>query len=69
MTHPQYLANITLTTAGTLTRFGAKILGATANNDRPWVKARMPDSLTAQARLQLLIISWQCPAIVEWKHP
>ena len=69
MTHQQALIRLVADTAGTMTRFGAKILGATAINDRPWVKARMPDSLTAQARLQLLIISWQCPAIVEWKHP
>lgn len=68
MTHQQDLIRLVADTAGTMTRFGAKILGATAINDRPWVKARMPDSLTAQARLQLLIISWQCTAIVEWKH-
>lgn len=42
MTHTEYLARLSLDTAGTLTRLGAKVLAATSINGRPWVKARLP---------------------------
>lgn len=67
MTHPKYLANLTLTTAGTLTRLGAQVLAATSINGRPWVKARLPERISPQARVHLLAAAWQCPATVEWR--
>lgn len=68
MTNHQYLANLTLDTAGTLTRLGAQVLAATSINGRPWVKARLPARISPQARVHLLAAAWQCPAAVEWRQ-
>ena len=35
-------------------------------NGRPWVKARLPERISPQARVHLLAAAWQCPAAVEW---
>lgn len=66
MTHTQYLSRLSLATAGTLTRLGAQVLAATSINGRPWVKARLPERISPQARVHLLAAAWQCPAAVEW---
>lgn len=67
MTHTEYLARLSLDTAGTLTRLGAKVLAATSINGSPWVKARLPERITPQARVHLLAAAWQCHATVEWR--
>ena len=67
MTHTEYLARLSLDTAGTLARLGAKVLAATSINGRPWVKARLPARISQQARVHLLAAAWQCPATVEWR--
>jgi hypothetical protein len=66
MTNQQYFSTIALDTAGHLHRAGCQILAATAINGRPWLKARMPDSLTPAQRRHLLAMAWQAPAYVEW---
>jgi len=67
MTHTEYLARLSLDTAGTLTRLGAQVLAATSINGRPWVKARLPARISPRARVHLLAAAWQCPAAVEWR--
>ena len=67
MTHTEYLARLSLDTAGTLTRLGAQVLAATSINGRPWVAARLPERISPQARVHLLAAAWQCPAAVEWR--
>ena len=67
MTHTEYLARLSLDTAGTLTRLGAQILAATSINGRPWVAAMLPERISPQARVHLLAAAWQCPATVEWR--
>ena len=66
MTPTQYSSALTLDTAGHLRRAGCQILAATAINGRPWLKARMPASLTPSQRRHLLAMAWQAPAYVEW---
>jgi hypothetical protein len=66
MTRTQYTTALAIDTAGQLHRAGCQILAATAINGRPWLKARMPDSLTPAQRRHLLAMAWQAPAYVEW---
>ena len=69
MTHTEYLARLSLDTAGTLTRLGAQVLAATSINGRPWVKAKLPAKIAPSARLAILAASRQCPATVDWVKP
>jgi hypothetical protein len=66
MTPTQYSSALAIDTAGQLRRSGCQILAATAINGRPWLKARMPASLTPAQRRHLLAMAWQAPAYVEW---
>jgi hypothetical protein len=68
MTRTQFTSVLTLDTAGQLHRAGCQILAATAINGRPWLKARMPDSLTPAQRRHLLAMAWQAPAQIEWRN-
>ena len=68
MTRTEYIAALTIDTAGKLNRAGCQILAATAINGRPWLKARMPASLTPAQRRHLLAMAWQAPAQIEWRN-
>ena len=67
MNHTQYLAGLAITAAGLLERQGCQILGLTAINGKPWIKAKMPSTITSEARRRLLADAWHQTAIIEWR--
>lgn len=67
MNHTQYLAGLAITAAGLLERRGCQIVALTAINGKPWIKAKMPSSITAEARRRLLADAWHQAAIIEWR--
>ena len=69
MTNTQYLARLSLDTAGTLARLGCQVVAATAINGTPLVKAKLPAKIAPSARLAILAASRQCPATVDWVKP
>ncbi len=66
MNHQQYLATLAIDAAGQLRRAGCQVLAVTSVNG-PWLKARMPERISAATRRHLLAAAWQCPATVEWR--
>lgn len=67
MTHQQYLSGLALDAAGQLRRAGCQVLAVTAINARPWLKAKMPERITADRRRHILAIAWKAPAAIEWR--
>lgn len=66
MNHQQYLATLAIDAAGQLRRAGCQVLAVTSVNG-PWLKARMPERISAATRRHLLAAAWQCHATVEWR--
>ena len=67
MTHTQYLARLSLDTAGTLATAGCRIWAAHAHNQRPVIIASLPSRLSAEERRRILAKAWQSPIPVNWK--
>lgn len=67
MTHTQYLARLSLDTAGTLATAGCRIWAAHANNQRPVIIASLPSRISAAERRRILAKAWQSPVAVNWK--
>lgn len=67
MTHAQYLARLSIDTAGTLATAGCRIWAAHAHNQRPVIIASLPARLSAEERRRILAKAWQSPIPVNWK--
>ena len=66
MNYQQYLATLAIDAAGQLRRAGCQVLAVTSVNG-PWLKARMPERISAATRRHLLALAWQAPATIEWR--
>ena len=67
MTHTEYLARLSLDTAGQLTAAGCRIWAAHAHNQRPVIIASLPARLSAEERRRILAKAWHSPVPVNWK--
>ena len=67
MTYHQYLARLSIATAGNLAPAGCRILAAHAHGQRPVVIATLPPRASAAERRHILAEAWHSPVIVDWR--